>query len=198
MTDGNCLISAYSISRGSQKCVQAGLWLYPGQFYLSPLWLALKRCSRAEACIRPLIKMDINTEAEDQAKSIFTNPLSCFPNQLGISRAIFSQPFQESAFTPEPLITFCRIVLEAPELGAPPTSRSPVKRKRQSWRDDARQKRLRPSTCLNQAMHRSLTTPRGQQKAITCKRLMAMLGLKERGNTVTSRYIVRNHCSPSG
>ncbi|SQD05771.1 Kil protein of bacteriphage BP-933W [Escherichia coli] len=39
-------------------------------------------------------KMDINTETEIKQKHSLT-PLSCFPNQPGISRAIFSQLFQE-------------------------------------------------------------------------------------------------------
>lgn len=30
-----------------------------------------------------------------RSSKAFTNPLSCFPNQPGISRAIFSQLFQE-------------------------------------------------------------------------------------------------------
>lgn len=57
---------------------------------LSPLLLAMKRCF-----VRPstLIKMDINTETEIKQKHSLTP--SCFPNQPGISRAIFSQLFQE-------------------------------------------------------------------------------------------------------
>ncbi len=84
VTDGNAL-STYLISR-VPKMDQTIMAIQTNS--LSPLLLAMKDVS-----VRPstLIKMDINTETEIKQKHSLTP--SCFPNQPGISRAIFSQPF---------------------------------------------------------------------------------------------------------